>query len=167
MMDSESVMRQYFFIFYIVEIMTSRDIFIEFEKNVIKWGKKHQIVEVGEVVISKLGGKRDKKLIISSVQVTVGRNAHNTTHKTLVIQYFGRRINLKGEVIDNLGSGLLIREFRTEDGRSFSYEENGVTETANDSGLSFYIDFDPAAKEKYPKSFSSYSDDAFGFSYYR
>lgn len=138
--------------------MTTTEIFIEFEKMVIEWGKKHQIANVGDIVISKLGGKRERKLVLSSVSVTIGRNAKKTTNKTLVIQYTGRRMNAKGEIVDQLGTGRLLHEFKTEDGRVFNHAENGVTEYANDAGLTFYVDFDPLCKEKYPNAYGSYKE---------
>jgi len=147
--------------------MNSTEIFIEFEKRAIEWGKAHQIAKVGEVVISKLGGKRDKKLVLSSVSVRVGRNAQKTTRKTLVICYAGRRLNAKGELIDSLNTGLILYEFRTEDGRIFNHAENGVTEYCSDAGLSFNVDFDPEAKSKYPNAFSSYAEPYSPFSYSR
>ena len=147
--------------------MTTTEIFIEFEKMAIEWGKKHQIAKVGEIVISKLGGKRERKLILSSVSVTIGRNAQKTTSKTLVMQYTGRRVNAKGEIIDEIGRGRCLHEFRTDDGRVFSHSENDVTETANDSGLTFYIDFDPLCKEKYPNAYGSYQEPYHDFSYSR
>ena len=65
------------------------------------------------------------------------------------MQYTGRRDECKGEIIDEIGTGRCLYEFRTDDGRVFSHSENDVTETATDSGLTFYIDFDPLCKEKY------------------
>lgn len=146
--------------------MNSTEIFIEFEKMALEWGKRHQIAKVGEVIISKLGGKRDKKLILSKVQVCVGRN-EKTVHKTLAMQYIGRRLNAKGEYLDELGTGIPLAEFRTEDGRVFSFDENEVTETENDCGLTFVIDFEPECKLKYPNAFSSYAEPCFSFSYKR
>ena len=147
--------------------MKAKKIFIEFEKQAIEWGKKYQIAKVGDIVTSKLGGKRDKKLQISKVSVTVGRNAQKTIQKTLAIHYVGRRLNSKGELIDGLGTGKLINEFITEDGKVFNDSENEVTETVNACGLSFVIDFDPEAKEKYPNAYLSYRDNFEGFSYSR
>ena len=37
--------------------MKSKDIFRQLEKEAIKWGKKHQIVKIGDIVSSKGGGK--------------------------------------------------------------------------------------------------------------
>jgi len=156
-----------FFTFQFSKKMTSTEIFIEFEKMAIEWGKKYQIAKVGEIVISKLGGKRERKLILSSVSVTIGRNAKKTTNQTLVIQYAGRRMNANGEIIDEIGTGRCLYEFRTEDGRVFSHEENEVTEFANNSGLTFCIDFDPLCKEKYPNAYSSYQEPYHDFSYSR
>ena len=82
--------------------MKANDIFIQFEKQAVEWAKQYQIVKVGDIVTSNLGGKRPKKLKISSVSVTIGRNAQKTTQKTLVIQYVGRRLNAKGEFIDDI-----------------------------------------------------------------
>jgi hypothetical protein len=138
--------------------MKAKDIFIDFEKKAIEWGKQYQIAKVGDIVTSNLGGKRPKKLKISSVSVTIGRNARKTTQKTLVIQYTGRRINSNGEFIDELGTGRWLTEFVTEDGKIFNHFENEVTETANDIGVSFNVDFDPEAKEKYPNAYQSYAD---------
>lgn len=147
--------------------MKAKDIFINFEKNAIEWAKQYQIAKVGDVVTSNLGGKRPKKLKISSVSVTIGRNARLTTQKTLVIQYAGRRINSNGEFIDELGTGRWLTEFVTEDGRTFNHSENEVTEVANDIGVSFNVDFDPEAKEKYPHAYWSYSDSFDDFYYSR
>ncbi len=109
----------------------------------------------------------DKKLQISKVNVTIGRNAQKTIQKTLAIYYVGRRLNSKGELIDGLGTGRVINEFITEDGKVFNDAENEVTETVNDSGLSFVIDFDPEAKGKFPNAYLSYKDSFEGFSYGR
>ena len=147
--------------------MKAKDIFIDFEKKAIEWGKQHQIAKVGDIVTSNLGGKRPKKLKISSVSVTIGRNARLTTQKTLVVQYSGRRINSKGEFIDELGTGRWLTEFITEDGKVFNHSENEVTETANDIGVSFIVDFDQQAKEKYPHAYLSYKDDYECFHYSR
>lgn len=148
--------------------MKAIDIFIDFEKKAIEWGKQYQIAKVGDIVTSNLGGKRPKKLKISSVSVTIGRNARKTTQKTLVLQYTGRRINSNGEFIDELGTGRWLTEFVTEDGKVFNhYSENEVTETANDIGVSFNIDFDPEAKEKYPHAYHTYKDGYDGFYYSR
>ena len=147
--------------------MKANDIFIDFEKKAIKWAKQYQIAKVGDIVTSNLGGKRPKKLKISSVSVTIGRNAQKTTQKTLVIQYVGRRLNSKGELIDEIGTGRYLTEFITEEGKVFNHVENEVTETSNDCGISFNIDFDPAAKEKYPHAYLSYSDSFDGFYYSR
>ena len=139
--------------------MKAKDIFIQFEKQAIEWAKQYQIAKVGDVVTSKLGGKRPKKLKISSVSVTIGRNAQKTTQKTLVIQYVGRRLNSKGELIDEIGTGRYLTEFITEEGKVFNHVENEVTETANDCGISFNVDFDPEEKTKYPNAYHSYTDD--------
>lgn len=147
--------------------MKTKDIFIEFEKQAIEWGKQYQIARVGDIVTSKLGGVRDKKFQISKVLVTVGRNAQKTTQKTLAIQYVGRRLNAKGELIDGLGTGRYLYEFTTKDGKVFNHSENEVTETVNDCGLSFIVDFDPEAKEKYPNAYLSYADNFEGFAYGR
>lgn len=138
--------------------MKAKDIFIQFEKQAIEWAKQYQIAKVGDIVTSYLGGKRQKKLKISSVSVTVGRNAQKTTRKTLVIQYVGRRLNARGEFIDDIGTGIYLTEFITEDGKVFNHAENEVTETANDCGVSFNVDFDPEAKTKYPNAYQSYAD---------
>jgi activator of HSP90 ATPase len=146
--------------------MKAKDIFIDFEKKAIEWAKQYQIAKVGDIVTSNLRGKKPKKLKISSVSVTIGRNAR-TTQKTLVIQYIGRRIKSNGEFIDELGTGKFLTEFVTEDGRTFNHSENEVTETANDIGVSFNVDFDPEAKEKYPYAYLSYNDSYNGFYYSR
>ena len=138
--------------------MKAKDIFLQFEKQAIEWAKQYQIAKVGDVVTSNLGGKRPKKLIISSVSVTIGRNAQKTTRKTLVIEYVGRRLNAKGEFIDDIGTGKYLTEFVTEDGKVFNHKENEVSEWANDCGVSFVVDFDPEAKLKYPNAYESYAD---------
>ena len=92
------------------------------------------------------------------MSVTIGRNAQKTTRKTLVIEYVGRRLNSKGELIDGIGTGRYLTEFITEDGKVFNHSENEVTETANDCGVSFNVDFDPDAKRKYPNAYQSYKD---------
>jgi len=147
--------------------MKAKDIFIQFEKQAIEWGKQYQIAKVGDIVTSNLGGKRPKKLKISSISVTIGRNAIKTTQKTLVLQYTGRRINSNGEFMDELGTGRWLTEFVTEDGKVYNYSENEVTETANDIGVSFNVDFDPEAKEKYPHAYHTYKDSYDGFYYSR
>ncbi len=147
--------------------MKAKDIFIDFENKAIQWGKQYQIAKVGDIVTSNLGGKRPKKLKISTVSVTIGRNARMTTQKTLVIRYTGRRIRSNGEFIDELGVGRYLTEFITNDGKIFNHSENEVTETANDSGMSFDVDFDPAAKEKYPKAYLMYKDEYEDFHYSR
>jgi hypothetical protein len=138
--------------------MKAKDIFIQFEKQAIEWAKQYQIAKVGDIVTSNLGGKRTKKLKISLVSVTIGRNAQKTTRKTLVIQYVGRRLNAKGEYINDIGTGRYLTEFVTEDGRIFNHNENEVSETDNDSGVSFNVDLDPEAKKKYPNAYQSYKD---------
>lgn len=147
--------------------MTATEIFIEFEKMAIEWGKKHQIAKVGDIVTSKLGGKRERKLVLSCVSVTIGRNAKKTTNKTLVMRYIGRRMNAKGEIIDEPGTGRCLCEFMTDGGQVFSHSENEVTEIANDSGLTFYIDVDPTCKEKHPNAYGSYQEPFHDFSYSR
>lgn len=147
--------------------MKAKDIFIDFENKAIQWAKQYQIVKVGDIVTSNLGGKRPKKLKISCVSVTIGRNAGKTTQKTLVIQYVGRQIDSKGNFIHELGYGRYLTEFVTEDGKIFNHSENEVTETANDIGISFNVDFDPKAKEKYPHAYLSYSDSFDDFHYSR
>lgn len=138
--------------------MTAREILFELEKQAIQWGKKHQIAKVGDIVTSYLGGKRPKKFKISNVSVTLGRNAQKTTEKTLVIQYVGRRISSKGELIDRVGTGRYLDEFTTENGIIFNSSENQVSETVNDCGLSFNVDFEREAKDLYPNAFKSYGD---------
>ena len=147
--------------------MKAIDVFIDFEKKAIEWGKQHQIAKVGDIVTSRLGGKRPKKLKISTVSVTIGRNARLTTQKTLVLQYYGRKINSKGEFINELGAQSYLTEFITEDGKVFNNSESEVTETVNDIGLSFNIDIDQKAKEKYPHAYHAYKDGYDGFIYSR
>jgi hypothetical protein len=138
--------------------VTATEIFIEFEKMAIAWGKAHQIAKVGDIVTSNLGGKRPKKLQISHVWVSMGRNAQITTRKTFTIGYAGRRLNAKGGLIDEIGTGRILYDFLTADGKAWSHAENEVTETMTDSGLSFTIDFDPECKEKYPNAYASYAE---------
>jgi hypothetical protein len=145
--------------------MKSKDIFIQLEKEAIKWAKKYQIAKVGDVISSKGGGKTIKKYKISDVQVTTGRNAQKTTQKTLVILYYGRKINSKGECIDPIGTGTLLFEFTTEDGKQFNHSENEVTEYLNE--FCFTVDFDPEAKKLYPKAYLTYKDNFDGFYYSR
>lgn len=145
--------------------MKSKDIFIQLEKEAIKWAKKYQIAKVGDIVTSKGGGKAIKKYKISHVQVTTGRNAQKTTQKTLVILYCGRKINAKGEIIDPIGTGRLLFEFTTEDGKHFNHSENEVTEYLNE--FCFTVDFDPESKKLYPKAYLTYEDSFNGFYYSR
>lgn len=140
------------------QVKTAREILFELETHAIQWGKKHQIAKVGDIVTSYLGGKRPKKFKISKVSVTLGRNARHTAEKTLVIQYVGRRINSKGELIDDVGTGRYLDEFTTENGIIFTSSENEVSETLNDCGLTFYVDFEKEAKELYPNAYKSYGD---------
>jgi hypothetical protein len=146
--------------------MTATQIFIKFEKMAIQWGKKHQIAKVGEIVTSKIG-KKTARFKISDVTVTIGRNAQETTRKTLVIVYCGRKINSKGEFIDELGCGRLLTNFVTNDGKFFDHIENQVTEFCTDSGLTFHVDFEQECKDVYPNAHSSYKEPFFKFSYSR
>lgn len=145
--------------------MKSKDIFIQLEKNAIEWAKKYQIAKVGDIVMSKCGGKTIKKYKISHVDVTTGRNAQKTIQKTLVILYIGRKINAKGEFIDPIGMGRLLFEFTTEDGKQFSHSENEVTEYLNE--FCFTVDFDPEAKKLYPNAYLTYEDSFDDFYYSR
>jgi hypothetical protein len=146
--------------------ITATQIFIKFEKMAIEWGKKHQIAKVGEIVTSKIG-KREARFQISHVSVTIGRNARETTNKTLVIAYSGRKLNSKMELVDELGRGRFLTNFVTADGKVFDHKENEVTEFCTDSGLTFHVDFDPKAKDVYPNAYNSYKDPFFKFSYTR
>lgn len=146
--------------------MTATEVFIEFERMAIKWGKKHQIAKVGEIVTVNLG-KRNVKFKISEVAVTIGRNAKETTRKTLVMQYVGRKINSKGAVVHEIGTGRLLFNFTKENGIVFDHSENGVTEWENDGGLSFVIEYDPEAKQIYPHAYDSYKYPYRSFSYNR
>lgn len=136
--------------------MKARDVLFELEKNAIEWGKQYQIARVGDIVTSNLGGKKTKKLRISSVSVTIGRNAKETVRKTLVLEYCGQRVKANGEFD---GCGYILQEFTTFDGRKYEFSENEVTEIVNDCGLSFCIDFDNEHKEKYPDAYESYGND--------
>ncbi len=147
--------------------MTATEIFIQFEKMAIEWGKRHQVAKVGEIVISKGGGKREKKYLLHHVFVTTGRNAEKTTDPTLVIMYTGRLLDKKGVPVHEIGQAKILFEFRTEDGRTFSHQENGVTEFVNDTGLSFSVDFDPEAAALFPAAYRKHGDQYFNFSYHR
>ena len=140
------------------KLIKANDVFIDFEKKAIEWAKQYQIAKVGDIVTSYLGGKRQKKFLISSVEVTIGRNKNKTTRKTLVIKYVGRRLNSKGELIDDIGVGRYLREFVTNDGKIFNHSENEVNEVVNDIGLSFHVDFDEITKAKYPNAYQFYTD---------
>jgi hypothetical protein len=146
--------------------MKANDIFIEFERMAIEWGKAYQIVKVGDIVFSKLGGNFEKPLKINCVSVTIGRNS-KTTRKTLVMEYSGRRLYKNGDYVDDVGSGVWLREFRTEDGKVFNHLENEVNEEENDVGFTFYIEFDPEDKKLYPQAYSSYKENIFENPYTR
>jgi len=147
--------------------MKAIEIFIEFEKQAIMWGKQYQIARVGDIVTSNLGGKRPKKVMISSVSVTCGRHAQKTTKQTFVLSYVGRRVNANNELIDSLGTGRWLREFITSEGKIFNHSQNEVTEESNDSGFYFIVDFDSEAKKLYPNAYKSYSDSLKDFTYSR
>lgn len=127
--------------------MTSQEIFAQFEQAAIEWGKQYQIAKVGDIVLSNLGGKRRKQLVISQVCVSIGRNAQKTTLKTFVLRYSGRRLNSKGEFIDELGSGRCLMEFTTESGGEYDYSEYGVNDECNDM-----------SKMMYPNAYGTYSE---------
>jgi len=146
--------------------MTSTEIFIEFERMAIAWGKKHQIAKVGEIVTSNIG-KRNAKFQISQVSVTIGRNAKKTVKKTFVMQYVGRKINSKGLLVQEIGTGRLLFNFTKDNGVVFDHSENEVTTWENDGGLSFVIDYDPEVKIMYPNACDSYKDPYHDFRYTR
>lgn len=136
----------------------SNNIFQLLEQGAIKWGEQYRIANIGEIVTSKLGGVRDKKVEISNISVVIGRDASSTTQKTFAIHYVGRRLNAKGEYKDSLGCGVLLNEFVKENGQRYSANDFEITEHMNDTGLSFNLQVDPEAKKLYPKAFRSYFD---------
>ena len=146
--------------------MTATEIFIEFERMAIEWGKKHQIANVGEIVTSNIG-KRNVKFQISKVCVAIGRNAKETAHKTLVIQYVGRKMNSKGIIVHEIETGQLLYNFTKDNGIIFDHSENGVTEWENDGGLIFIVEDDAEAKKIYPNAHDSYKEPYYDFAYSR
>ena len=76
----------------------------------IEWGKKHQIAKVGEIVISKLGGKRGKVDFVIRL-VTIGRNAQNDQQNVGNAIHW-KKDDAKGEIIDEIGTGRCLYEFR-------------------------------------------------------
>jgi hypothetical protein len=122
--------------------MTAREIFFDFEKKAIEWAKQYQIAKVGDIVTSSGGGKTNKSYIISSIEVVLGRNAQETTYRTLVLVYYGKKINKKGDIMYAHAISARLVDFVTGDGQSYNISENEVTETVNDIGLTFMVEVD-------------------------
>lgn len=130
-------------------MLKSVEIFQEFQKKAIEWGKQFQIAHVGDIVEIPTK-KGSQKVMITDVSVAIGRNAQMTTKKSFYLDYSGRRMKKDGTFKDSLGTGICLRQFKTKSGKEYKFSDFGITEIMNDAGLSFTIEHDIETVKLYP-----------------
>ena len=146
--------------------MHSSEIFKRFEKDAIQWGKTNRIVAVGDIVTTTFAGnKRPTKVMISSIEVVIGRNSHETCLRTFKVLYCCRRLNKKGEPKDAIGCGRLLTNFAYDEFVKYDINDDGINEYMTQAGLSFRIEAEQAAKDAYPLAYETYNDPVREFRY--